>query len=458
MAEACVSVKTIQPSKSSNNPNDDSIEETHLLMEENVVPEIQPADSSFLSKSSSGMALSDGSYTAARTTTELELCIYLRDLSVIPLTLVNGQHAQTEDLFKIVREELPLSQEVSNAFALWLVSPLLELRLKKYHHPYYLVQQWPELCKMYSDEKLDNIFKDSPLLMLQRNVFFSKEEEKNIQDETALSMLYREAQCNLFEGRYVVDKAEYDYLAAIQFILEEGIQDKSLTPLQKSNLDRYYPDFLCKKRWPLPGMKNPLPHEIEVRVEEEILKISRNLSSENNNKVHLYRLYLDVFWNKPFYGGAFFSATVNRPASKLQMMLGVNVIQVWVCINSEGICIIEKDKEYIDLAVPFIEMSWHFHDNAEDNKLPALFVQFLVKDSEETLTKLLEINSRQAKLMNALIESMVKRKLLDRQRRSSTRGYDTVDGLEEQALFKKSLNRLKRLSLDTYTVGGEPVN
>lgn len=40
-------------------------------------------------------------------------------------------------------------------------------------------------------------------------------------------------------------------------------------------------------------------------------------------------------------------------------------------------------------------MSWHFHDDLEDEKLPSLFIQFLVKDGEETVTKLLEVNSRQ---------------------------------------------------------------
>ncbi|XP_052822896.1 putative FERM domain-containing protein FRMD8P1 isoform X3 [Octopus bimaculoides] len=447
-------------------PNEDVKEETTLLVGESVESSRERITLStcISDTSTSGMAILGGPLQASsgpKVSDVLELCIYLRDQTVIPLKVNNGQQAQTEDLFRIVQEEQKLPPEAANVFSLWLVSPSLELRLKKNHRPYYLVQQWQELCKLYTDQKAEYKLRDTPLLMLQRNVFYSKEEEMKLNDETTLSLLYHEAQYNVLEGRYVVDKLDYDELAAIQFIIEEGnlIGVKGLTQNQRHNLERFYPEFLCKRRWQIPGLKNSSRNDIEVRFEEAVVRISQALP-EQYSKVSLYKMYLQLLWNTPFYGSAYFSAVVDRPTSKLQMVFGVHSMHVWVCINTEGVCIIEKDKDFVDLAVPFTEMSWHFHDDLEDEKLPSLFIQFLVKDGEETVTKLLEINSRQAKLMNALIDSMVKRKRqqqhVHRPRRYSEQSYDSVDGAISST-FNKSLNKLKRLSLDTYTVAADKI-
>lgn len=383
----------------------------------------------------------------------LEVCLYLRDQTVIHVLLDDGHLAQADDLFEIVKEEQQLPSNANSIFSLWLVSPLLELRLKKTHRPYYLVQQWHDLCLRHTDARMD-IQKDNPMLMFQRNVFYSKEEEMHLQDESMLSLLYHEARYNVLEGRYVLDRQYYDRLAAIQFIIEYGADSKNKNPVQicRNHPERYYPDFLCKKRWQIPGLRNSSRPVLECRFEQEFQQVTEEFRDQESNKIFLYKKYLEILWSYPFYGSAFFSAMVDRPSSRLQMLLGSQPVQVWVCINTEGLCIIEKDKDFVDLAVPFTEMSWQLHDNdIDEDKLPSLFIQFLVKDEGENVTKLLEIHSKQAKLMNALIDSMVKRKRMEQPyHRHSLPNFDSVDG-GISVTFSKNLNKLKRLSLDTYT-------
>lgn len=55
----------------------------------------------------------------------LEVCLYLRDQTVIHVLLDDGHLAQADDLFEIVKEEQQLPSNANSIFSLWLVSPLL---------------------------------------------------------------------------------------------------------------------------------------------------------------------------------------------------------------------------------------------------------------------------------------------------------------------------------------------
>ena len=191
----------------------------------------------------------------------------------------------------------------------------------------------------------------------------------------------------------------------------------------------------------------------------------------------LYRKYLEVCWSYPFYGAAFFSAQVETPTGRFKkMILPPPDTEVWVAINMDCVTIIDRARSELLLSIPFSQMSWEFRDpdfDGDNDPPPCLFLQFLTNDSlqglgenvqengmsgdlEEAnavgLTKLLKVYSREAKLMDALIDTCVRRKLYQRKRNP---GIDFVETGLFEGSSHKVLNKLEKLCLSTFTKEGE---
>ncbi|KAJ8309210.1 hypothetical protein KUTeg_014084, partial [Tegillarca granosa] len=199
---------------------------------------------------------------------------------------------------------------------------------------------------------------------------------------------------------------------------------------------------------------------------------------------------------------AFFEADIEKPHGKLQSVKsnlpffgGLPKIETWVAINTDGVCLIDREKsiyifnktrdsmqfgyfgnlalvlvhQEVLLAVPYSHLSWNLDLNEDDEALePCLLIQFLHKENPEDeteVTKVLQIYSRQvsyhhqssssssssvsqARLMDALIDSCVKRQL----QRQQSRRVET-DGVYRNADFCGMItNKLDRLCLATYSL------
>lgn len=187
----------------------------------------------------------------------------------------------------------------------------------------------------------------------------------------------------------------------------------------------------------------------------------------------LYRKYLEVCWTYPFYGAAFFSGRVQTPTGRFKkIILPSPDTEVWVAINTECVTVIDRTKSELLLSIPFSELSWEFRDpdfDGDNDPPPCLFLQFLINDKLEAvegeatgsgegvpggapLTKLLKVFSREAKLMDALIETCVNRKLYQRQR---SPGIDVVDSGLFDSSRRNVMNKLERFCLSTYTKDGQ---
>lgn len=103
-----------------------------------------------------------------------DVLVYLADDTVVPLAVENLSSISAHELHRAVREVLQLPDVALEAFALWLVSPLLEVQLKPKHQPYKLGRQWPELLLRFTNASDDDVAMDEPSLQFRRNVFFPK--------------------------------------------------------------------------------------------------------------------------------------------------------------------------------------------------------------------------------------------------------------------------------------------
>ncbi|XP_033735317.1 FERM domain-containing protein 8-like isoform X2 [Pecten maximus] len=337
----------------------------------------------------------------------VEMVIWLRDKTGLHLELQgNGHQAKVSELFEKIREARKLPQYANKIFSLWMMSPLLEFRLKDDHQPFEIAQLWDRFCMEYADSTRDYIARDEPVVMVQRNVFLSLKDEKlfwNTAPEEVMALLYHEARNNIINGRYLVSDSDYDFLAGIQALMEKGPFSRSVESY-RDDIKNYYPQYLFKNK-KLRGRKP---------VTAERLKDAHQLAFNGTGdmtKQQLYCHYLTTCAKYPFYGCAFFDAILQKPTGSISNMVNRSLARgfperdVTVTINTEGLCVIDDHEKEVLLVVPYEQLSWDLPDKQERGKMPTLYVQFLVK--EDKSTRVLQIYSKQATFMDALVDTCV---------------------------------------------------
>lgn len=105
-------------------------------------------------------------------------------------------------------------------FALFIVSPHLEIQMLPNHEPFKILSTWNAMLSKYTPLKRDSIVIDEPILSYQRNVYLKRHEEAIVEDAFILELLYEEAKVNILSGRYPYH--DYELLASIQAAIELG--------------------------------------------------------------------------------------------------------------------------------------------------------------------------------------------------------------------------------------------
>ncbi|XP_060062836.1 putative FERM domain-containing protein FRMD8P1 [Ylistrum balloti] len=380
----------------------------------------------------------------------VEMVIWLRDRTGLHLELQgNGHQAKVSELFQKIQESRNLPENAHTIFSLWMVSPLLEFRLKDDHQPFEIAQLWDRFCLEYADSSMDDIARDEPVVMVQRNVFLSRKDEKLLWDtapEEVMSLLYHEAKYNIIRGRYLLSDSDYDNLAGIQALLEKGPFTRDLESY-KDDLKNYYPHHLCKNK-KLRGRK---------AVTAERLKEAHQLAFSNTGdmtKQQLCGQYLTICAKYPFYGGAFFDAVLQKPTGNISSMVNRSLARgfperdVTVTINTEGICVIDDQEKEVLLTVPYEQLSWDYVNRREGSKMPTLYIQFLTKADEST--RVLQIYSKQAPFMDALVDTCVRKK-------QDEQSYDKSEDKNETFCYG-ICNKLDRLCLKKYSLTGQSMD
>ncbi|XP_076452584.1 putative FERM domain-containing protein FRMD8P1 [Babylonia areolata] len=419
-----------------------------------------------------------------------ELVIFLRDRAGIYFHLEDGHLARSDELLELVIEEQGLPQDAKEVFSLWFVSPILDIRMKGHHQPFQIIQQWDQLCSLYTDAKNDEIRDSEPVLMLQRDVFYPKDQEVFVTNEQMLCLLYHEAKFNVVQGRYALYMEDYHRLAGLQALIHLGKYNRQTHMLAdyRASLMQFYPEHMyVKERFLFFARTKPQARDCEELFMDAHKKTSEEYADLDIDKSLsiLYRKYLEVCWTYPFYGAAFFSGQVETPTGRLKkLILPPADTEVWVAINMDCVTIVDRARCELLLSIPFAQLSWEFRDpdfDGDNDPPPCLFLQFLSSsaspsegggsnnggsrsginlDPEEAegvtaVTKLLKIYSREAKLMDALIDTCVRRKLHQRLGGVNAAGMDFVDSGLFDSSSRKILNKLERLCLSTFTKQGD---
>ncbi|XP_027264350.1 FERM domain-containing protein 8 isoform X6 [Cricetulus griseus] len=289
-----------------------------------------------------------------------DVLVYLADDTVVPLAVENLSSISAQELHRAVHEVLQLPDVALDAFALWLVSPLLEVQLKPKHQPYKLGRQWPELLLRFTDASDDDVAMDEPSLQFRRNVFFPKRRELQIHDEAVLRLFYEEAKGNVLTARYPCDLEDCEVLGALVCRVQLGPyqpgQPAACTLREK--LDSFLPAHLCKRGHGLfaafrgRGSKTGPGEQGLLNAYRQVKEATGSDSEHETTLGSHYRAYLLKCHELPFYGCAFFHGEIDKPAQGFLHRGGRK--PVTVAISLEGVHVIDS-REKAELMSGLIE-------------------------------------------------------------------------------------------------------
>ncbi|XP_034500835.1 FERM domain-containing protein 8 isoform X7 [Ailuropoda melanoleuca] len=299
-----------------------------------------------------------------------DVLVYLADDTVLPLAVENLPSLSAHELHRAVREVLQLPDIALDAFALWLVSPLLEVQLKPKHQPYKLGRQWPELLLRFTDASDDDVAVDEPSLQFRRNVFFPKRRELQIHDEEVLRLLYEEAKGNVLAARYPCDVEDCEALGALVCRVQLGpYQPGQPTACAlREKLDSFLPAHLCKRGQGLFAAfrgRGAKAATGEQGLLNAYCRVKEAVGADGERGASLsphYRAYLLKSHELPFYGCAFFHGEVDKPAQGFLHRGGRKPVAV--AISLEGVHVIDS-REKAELMSGLIEYCIELNQTSE---------------------------------------------------------------------------------------------
>nr|XP_036851331.1 FERM domain-containing protein 8 isoform X2 [Manis javanica] len=373
-----------------------------------------------------------------------DVLVYLADDTVVPLAVESLPSLSAHELHRAIREVLQLPDVALDAFALWLVSPLLEVQLKPKHQPYKLGRQWPELLLRFTVAPDDDVAMDEPSLQFRRNVFFPKQRELQIHDEEVLRLLYEEAKGNVLAARYPCDMEDCEALGALVCRVQLGPYQPGQPAAcdLREKLDSFLPAHLCKRGHGLfaalrgRGAKAGTGEQGLLNAYRKVKETAGSHSEREASLSTHYRSYLLKCHELPFYGFpiflpvvpilppppvpppilhdqlrchhlhnlsltplgfpstrcAFFHGEVDKPAQGF-LPRGRRK-PVVVAISLEGVHVIDSREKHVLLGLRFQELSWD-HTSPEEEE-SVLWLEFDGDNEGTPVNKLLKIYSKQS--------------------------------------------------------------
>ncbi|XP_075147175.1 FERM domain-containing protein 8 Bili [Haematobia irritans] len=351
-------------------------------------------------------------------------------------------------------EELGIANKLlaQSIFGLWMTSPLLEVQLKAHHRPYIVRVSWKNLLAKYSDgNPIDKKF-DEPMIMLKRNVFFSKKDEEKIKDHRILELLYEEAKYNVLSGRYVMEPVHALMLGGIQARIELGpFNSHSHTNgYFRENQTRFLPRHVARNSslsWLPVSRKN----SAEIRLLEQFKRVPQTATTRK-----LMRKYLEFCWALPFYGSAYFHGQIEQPVRGIVSLISHKDNEVLIGINERGVFVIDPVESTLLIGLRYEDLSWDYaKPSAADDPqcLTCIFLQFEVMENGIQISKLMQIFSKQASMIDALISHFAEH---TKKRKRSCRLeqlHDEPNPIQSNGNGILS-NKLSRLTLATFDEEG----
>eukprot|EP00794_Sanderia_malayensis_P020309 gene20309-22306_t len=337
----------------------------------------------------------------AKASKAMKIAVFLKEGAGHLLHLESGRQTNAWEIKRMMIKNLALPDEADNVFALWLISPLLELQLKDQHIPYQLRQQWRGLLARYTIAKNEEIEKDEPVMVFQRNSFLSVVEERKIRDDRIIKRLFEEAKVNILKGRYRVEASDAEKLGAYLARIEHGRfnREEHKAGFFKKSLPSFLPQSAIRKPW-----LSKVSFNRSISSEHHLLTQFELASERAVDVKEFYKLFLEFCWTLPFYGAAFFKGQVEQQSHDKYPWKALTM-NVAIAIGREGVTIFKEHKTEMLLQLSFDELSW---DYSASDDVDSFCIEYdSIEHDNKRVAKQLQIFSPQAAMMDALVDSCV---------------------------------------------------
>ncbi|XP_032868351.1 krev interaction trapped protein 1 isoform X2 [Amblyraja radiata] len=283
--------------------------------------------------------------------------IYRTDGSYRAVELRHGNNTTVQQIMEGMR----LSQETQQYFTIWICSENLSLQLKPYHKSLQHLRDWPEIVMELTclDPHLEK-----PQLFLRRDVRLQLETEKKVDDPLAILILFDEARSSLLKGLYPCADSQLIILAGLLLQIIYGNYDS------KKHKQGFLNEENLKCILPCTKLKSKGPHWIgRILQEYKSLSSREGISKEMH---HLQRLFLQICWEFPTYGAAFFTGQIYTKASSS----GHKVVKVYVGVNTRGLHLVNMETKALLISLKYGSLVWqlgeadaYFQIHSLENKM-----------------------------------------------------------------------------------------
>ncbi|XP_067862542.1 krev interaction trapped protein 1 [Heptranchias perlo] len=283
--------------------------------------------------------------------------IYRTDGSYRAVELRHGNNTTVQQIMEGMR----LSQETQQYFTIWICSENLSLQLKPYHKSLQHLRDWPEIVAELTS--LDPHM-EKPQLFLRRDVRLLLETEKKVDDPLAILILFDEARSSLLKGLYPCADTQLITLAGLLLQIIYGNYES------KKHKQGFLNEENLKCILPCTKLKSKAPHWIgRILHEYKSLSSREGISKEMH---HLQRLFLQICWEFPTYGAAFFTGQVYTKASSSSH----KVVKVYVGVNTKGLHLLNMETKALLISLKYGSLMWqlgeadaYFQIHSLENKM-----------------------------------------------------------------------------------------
>lgn len=310
----------------------------------------------------------------------------------------NGKLTTAGDIKDEMLDLLSIPKESAHLFSIWFISAYLELQLKCHHVPFFLRKQWRDLLKKLTDCPKDELTEDEPVLVFQRNSFITVAEEKKETEHNVLKRLFEEASYNVMKARYPVPVNVAERLGGILLRCYEGEYDpeKHKPGFFKKRLNEFLPYYAI-------GSNKISQYIYSSGADQRLINEYRNASKDLEDKIACYKEYLEECHKLDFYGSAFFKGTCFLEGANYKIWKSEQQ-QITIGLNRCGITLFKGVNDEVLTHLRYREFCWKLdeYDRDEDgNKIE----RFLIEYDDEEGTRQIQIISKQACLMDAMVSS-----------------------------------------------------
>jgi len=306
-----------------------------------------------------------------------------------------GKLTTAGDIKDEMLDLLSIPKTSAHMFSLWFISSHLELQLKCHHVPFYLRKQWKDLLKKLTNCPLEELNEDEPVLVFQRNSFITIADEEKETEHNVLKRLFEEASYNIMKARYPIPVNLAERLGGILLRCYEGEYDpeKHKPGVFKKRLNEFLPYYAI-------GSNKISQYIYSSGAEQRLLHEYQSASKDLGDKLACYSKYLEECHKLDFYGCAFFNGSCFLEGANYKIWKNEQE-QVTIGLNRCGITIFKGEMEDVLTHLRYCEFSWKKCGGFEKDDDE----RFIIEYDEENETRQIQIISKQACLMDAMVAS-----------------------------------------------------